>query len=518
MKIMKKVMSLAIVGTMVLTMIVGCGNGSKQGGKNSKGDKVIEVRAWQSGMGIAWLENMIEGFEKKYPEYEVRYVATADSSGTMPSFGNPDADDTDLYFSLPINSSDLVSLDEILDTKVDGESKTIREKFDSSYLNAVTNPADGKVYALTYGGGIMGIAYNKKLFEKAGITDLPRTTDELVNLCDMLKRNEIIPWTHFQGGGYWCMLTEALYMQYEGADYYSNVFYANTDEKGNSPSLDVFTRKDGRYEVLKFYEKILLPEYVLSGSNSGDHITMQTRFVNGQAAMMVNGAWMSNEMASVGSTEDFGMMKTPVISSIVNKLTTVKKDSQLRAVVEAVDAVTDGEKSIDDYRSGKDYMVDELKVSAADWDYIMAARNTNASNFSGMGTFIPTYADQKEGAVEFLRYFYSDEGYKIFLDTTNVALPLSLDSGNINTDTWSGFAKDTVSLMNTTKQYSLGTYSMSISNIFTSGAVDLFAGRPYVQYLSALNEQDRKNADTLWNEMIDYINSNYESQWLKNLK
>ncbi len=516
MKNWKRILSLVLAGVMSLSLLVGCG--SKQGSVDADGKKVIKVNVWQAGMGIKWLDNVIAGFEKKYPEYKVDYTATADVNGVMSAYGYEDMDEADLYFALASSSANLHSLEGLLDSKAEGETKTIREKFNAAYLESVKNRENGEIYSLTFGGGVVGIAYNKEQFKKAGIDVLPRTTDELVNVCDTLMRKDIVPWTHFTGGGYWHMMSDVFYMQYEGADYYNNVFYANTDEDGNSPSLDVFTRKDGRYEVLKVYEKILTPDYVLSGSNSGDHISMQTHFVHGNAAMMVNGSWMSNEMATVGSSDNFGIMKSPVISSIVKKLTTVKKDSQLRAVVDAIDAVTDGKKSIDDYRKGDVYMVGDLQVSAADWDYIKAARNTASSNFSGLGAFIPSYADQIEGAEEFLRYLYSDEGYQIYLDATQVKLPLNLDSGEMDTKDWDGFAKDAMLLMNTTEQYATGTYNTAIHPIFQNGAADLFAGRLYVQYFTALNAADRRNADQLWDGLMKHINDNYEKTWLANMK
>ena len=92
--------------------------------------------------------------------------------------------------------------------------------------------------------------------------------------------------------------------------------------------------------------------------------------------MMVNGAWLGTEMASVGDVDDFRMMKTPVISSITDKLTTVSGDSVLRKLVSAIDAVTDGTAKESTYQSGDGYAVGGKTVSKADWDYVRTARNT----------------------------------------------------------------------------------------------------------------------------------------------
>ena len=355
-------MSVILVMVMTASMLVGCGGGNS---KTNNGNKeVIEVKLWRSGNGEEWFKAMKEAFEKEYPEYAVEYTAFADAAAVLTGYGEEDIDTTDLYFAIGRDDACL-SLDDLLDSKAEGESKTIREKFVPGMLDLVTQ-LDGSIRQLTYGGGTIGIVYNKKLFDQAGITELPKTTNELIIVCDMLKSNDIDVWCHFQNGGYWDYLTEVFATQYDGLDYRMNTFWACKDENGNSPSKDVLLKKDGRYEALKMYEAILTPEYVLSGSNSADHITMQTRFIHGQAAMMVNGTWMSNEMSQDASAEDFAVMKTPVISSIVNKLETVKKESQLSALVEAIDAVTDGTKKVEDYKNGDAYMVGDVQVSAAD--------------------------------------------------------------------------------------------------------------------------------------------------------
>lgn len=517
MKKWKRIVAFTLVGVLAVSTLSGCGK--KAGSGKIDGKEVINIRAWQSGMGVKGLEKLIEAFEEKYPEYKVDLASSADVSGVTTAYGKEEIDTTDIYFAL-MNSNAKYSepLDDLLDSKADGETKTLREKFSKEYLNLAKNWDDGKVYSLTYGGGVIGIVYNKALFEQAGIKELPRTTNELILACDTLYRNDITPWCHFKEGGYWHMMTEVFFMQYDGYDYYQNTFYACKDENGNSPSLDVLTRKDGRYETLKMYEKILLPEYVLVGSNSADHTAIQTRFIHGQAAMIVNGAWMSNEMASAGGTEGFGMMKTPVISSIVDKLTTVKKDSELSAIVEAIDAVTDGEKSIDDFQKGDKYVVGNLEVSKEDWDYIDAARNTNGMNYSGMGAYIPVYSEQKEGAKEFLRFMYSDEGIKIYAGATRVALPITMDKGELDTSSWSSFEADAAELMGTTKQIA-SEYSTMKHPIFDEGgAVNALANQLYIQYFTALNTDDRRTADELWNSITKRINSSYKSTWLPNIE
>ncbi len=512
---MKKIVALGMSGLLAVGMLAGCGGNSKKEIGNSATD--IEIRVWQAGLGVEWLDKVIAGFEKAHPEYNVEYTASADAAAVISAYKMDDIDTTDLYIALKSSDTANEPLNDVLDTKIEGESKTIREKFDAAYLDTETN-ADGNVYSLTYGGGVAGIVYNTEMFKEAGITQLPRTTNELSVLCDTLYRKGMTPWCHFKQGGYWHMLTEVFAAQYDGLDYTVNTFYASKDDKGNSPSKDVFMAKDGRYQALKVYEKIITPDYVVSGSNSADHVSMQTQFLNKSCAMMVNGSWMANEMKSVGNADNFLTMKTPVISSITDKLSTVKKDSELAKLVDAIDAVTDGTAKVEDYKKGDGYDVNGMKVSAADWDYVYAARNTVAQNYSGHGAYIPAYSNAKDGAKEFLKYLYSDEGYKIYLDAQHLTMPLSLDSGDIDTSSWSAFEQGQAKMLNQAYQYA-SAYSAKNHKIFVDGgATNLFGDQSYIQYFCAQNAADKKTADQVWDTLMDYIDKNYEGNWLANIK
>lgn len=515
-KTMKRVMALTIAGMMAATCLAGCGKGAngKTGGTSTTD---VEIAYWNSGLGTDWLDQMIEGFKEVHPEYNVYYTATADASAIGSALGMEDVDTVDIYLGLTSQKSQyLEPLDEILDTTIEGENKSIREKFNQGYLDLMIEE-DGKTYNLTYGGGVISFVYNKKMFEEAGITQLPRTTDEMTVVCDNLKKKDMVPLCHFIGGGYYEFTNEAFYMQYEGSDYYLNNFYGCTDANGTSPSKAAFTNQDGRYEVLKAYEKFITPDNVLQGSNSGSHVNMQTMFVNEKCAMMVSGSWMSNEMKGNGNLEDFDMMRLPIISSITEKLDTVKKESELRKVISAIDTVLDGEKTADDYKAGEDYQIDGIAVSAADWNYLNRARTTLAMNYSGESAYIPKYSNAKEGAKEFLKYLYSDEGYTKYAEGSHFVLPLSLSEGELDMSAWSGFEKTQYKYLLEGTQYA-SYYNMSKHAIFSEGGASIFANVDFINHFCTKNETDRYSADEAWNKVVTEVENNYEKTWLANIK
>lgn len=496
----------AMAGLMIIGCLAGCGSANSNKEGHSSTD--VQISYWNAGLGDEWLNKLIEAFNEKNPEYNVYYNATASSASALAAFGLADSDTVDLYMTpRTYDKTYLESLNDVLDTTIEGESKSIREKFDSSYLEL--EKWEDNYYTLTYGGGMIGFVYNKELFEKVGITQLPRTTDELILVCATLADADVTPICHFKPSGYYHWINEVWSAQYDGIDYYRD-FY-------NNPTKEKFTTKDGRYEFLKVHQKLNTPEYVLQGSNSESHVSMQTRFLEGEAAIMLNGSWLSSEMANSEKMGMFDMMKTPVISSITDKLTSVKSEKDLRKLIEAIDNVTDGIETIDAYKDGENYKVNGLSVLKEDWDYVESARNMTSQNYSSESCFIPTYSNAKEGAKEFLKFFYSDEGYKIYLEALKVKMPLTLSEGEIDTSNWNKFNINQMKMME--KAGDIVTYDMmSKDRLFTDGGANNIAHYEYISLMCSNNAADRVNADEAWNIIVDTINDRYDNEWLKNIK
>lgn len=503
----RKIMALAMAGVLAVGCLTGCGG--KKTNNQSKGEKVdVEISALITGMGEEWLKKMVSAFNEKYPQYNAYYVPTADHVSSTSFLGMEDVDTVDLYMSVDwANTEDLVPLDDVLDCKAEGESKTIREKFNPYYLKEETRN-DGSIYTLTHGAGNMGFVYNVDLFEQAGITQVPRTSDELAAVCAILADKKITPILHHKGGDYYMAFDEVWIAQAMGEDAF-NDFYTN-------PTKEKFLEKDGRYEVLKAMSKIITPEYVLAGSNTEAHTIMQTKFLAGDAAMTVNGSWLQNEMGGMGEG-NFLMMKTPVISSIKNRLTTVKSDRDLREVISAIDAVTDGEKAEDAYKDGENYKVGDISVSAKDWVEIRKARNAAVSADSSSVSYIPKYSANIEGAKQFLKFMYSDKGLQIYAQETHLPLPLTLDKGEYDMSDWSDFEKNQYELKNKSEWYfNSGKKLNGVHDLFVGGGARIL-GIEYPVNMCTKSESQRKTADELWKERIKQVESEYDS-WLANIE
>ncbi len=508
MKKATKLLALMLAVILAVGCLAACGK-KTNGNKGGTSTTDIEISVVHSGAGLAWLDDLIAAFKEKYPEYNVYYNSSSSHATVTASYGYEDIDTVDLYIAGKMyDTKYLEPLNDVLESTVEGESKTIKEKFNETYLKQ--KELDGNYYQLatSNGGSIVGFVYNKELFKEAKIKQLPRTTDELVVTAGMLYDAGITPFCHYKSIGYYYLVDEAWFSQYNGYEYYHD-FYHN-------PTKDKLLAEDGRYEAIKVHEKITTPNYTLAGSNSESHIAMQTKFLEGKCAMMVNGAWLSNEMGGGDKVEKFSMMKTPVISSITDKLTTVKSESQLRKLITAIDNVTDGTESIDTYKSGDGYLVQDMNVSAADWDYVRKARNTVADISSAGGAYIPTYSNAKEGTKEFLKFMYSDEGIKIVQNAYHVPMPFNLDKGEIDISKWNSFEVDAYKL-NEKAEYFVCEAFTGKDRIFVDGGASSFVVYDFISDMCSNSEADRVSAKETWEKITKTIKESYDT-WVANVK
>lgn len=515
---MKRIVALLIVAMLVFSTF-GCGKGGNKDKTNASkhnGGKEVEIKYVHLGLGKEWLDGAIEAFNAKQSDWYVYYTATSDTSSAKAAFGQEDIDTIDLYIATVGNdTSDMEPLDDLLDSTADGDSKKLSEKFKTYFIEYGTD-SDGHYYSLPNSELTVGIVYNKALFAKAGIEQAPRTTDELAIIGETLLDAGITPWIHFKSGGYYDSMRFVWQAQYDGVDYYYDTFRTLTDNYGNTSTKDVLTKQDGRYETIKVFEKILTPETVVAGSNSQDHITAQTMFLNQDVGMMVNGSWLSNEMEGTGNIDDFAMMKTPVISSITDKLTTVKREATLRRLVSAIDDVTSGKKDISAYQSGDGYVIDGETISAEDWDYVKAARNSLYSGIMDQGFFIPKYSDAKEGAKEFLKFFYSDEWKLKHLDYLHESFAIDMSNEEYDFEGWNAFEKSVYEVTATTEHAIVRAAGRNSHPIFKEYWTDDVGNYQYIPDLCSVNEADQKTADEIW-ELITKSLGDIYKQWFDQL-
>ncbi len=417
--IFKKIPTIALALAMSATasaVCVGCGD-------KNVGD--LQISVVKLGYGVDWLYALEDAFEAKTGK-SVDVTVKIGKVGQS-AFDNElesNASDTDIFFTkrgwfaedvykgkISVKGATYDCLyadltDVWNSTAAAGESLTIKEKMDATYTEALN--IEGKYYNLPWAGGVYGIVRNVSVWEELGLTDadMPYTTNELFALCDKVK-NKKAPFIYSTDDEYYSAWSPIFFGQYEGRENV-NKFMAGRDPDGEI-SQYVYTY-DGHLESMKVLETLLdKGNGYQHSATSVDFTTMQGLFLKGQALFCVNGSWLENEMAANFKGASVDMIKTPVISSLVDKLSfqtgnATADDAKLKEVIKYVDAVDAGE-------------TPAKPENVSDEDIKMV---TEARHYSYMAggvdhrAYVPAYSNQIDLAKDFLKFMYSDEGLNIY--------------------------------------------------------------------------------------------------------
>lgn len=464
----------------------------------------VQIYLWKSGYGAEFMTEIVNSFNAKQDKYKVTLDYDESAATIIKTLSLGSSNTYDLYFTM-LNTNqynkDFENLDDVLDYTVSGESKSIREKYYGYLLDGVKN-ADGTTNFLTYGNGWCGFVYNADIIDGVKYT-LPNTTNELDELITEIKGDKtlqgvkapLIFYNNDDNNGYLNYATYVWEAQYDGLNYYYNTTLALKAADGTTPSKDVFVAQDGRYKALKVLESIITPTTVHDAHTNKNFTDVQTLFLDGEAVFMVNGSWLMNE--STGTKTNFGMMKMPVISSIVEKLEdTSMDDATLSAIISEVD---EGKTSSD-------------LCSQNDFNRIKEARNLLYNNAAEQYVFVPNYSVAKDGSKEFLKYFYSDEGLAKFMSVTGLPNSARLsDESKFDASALDAWHKQQFDLA---KEVNAVTNTITKSKLFINSNTNQFASVAYAQALCASNSKDKLTADGLWNKIVAKINENW-ADWSK---
>ncbi len=457
MKAMKKITSLLIVLLMLLSMAACGGNNGGTVNNPDNPDEIVEdtttlnIMILHKGYGFKWLEAMKGGFEKANPGVTVNLTTISKADIIKSDLKNYKKSDFDLYFD--ISNTGMASLvqeystyyggnqalrplNDVLDAEIPGEGITVKEKMYDSVLigyqhtgRDTADVADDVYYGLPYVTGAMGLYYNETVINEAlgeGNWEVPNTTDELIALCEKLKAagcHILLPGSLDQYAKSFFLVNWA---QYEGIENYLKFFDGigfDSARGRETTKSSLIYQQEGRLESMKVAFDLLDPDngFVLPNTaeigvnNLNDY---QKRFVDSKnkLAFYFCGDWLMQEIqdnSGAGSTASVvKMMKTPVISSIIDstnsysvdnevRLPNVNDDATLSAVIDYVDGVSD---------------TLPAGVTDSEAEFIRSARNTMGSNNDIHSVYAPAFSNAKTLANKFLIYMASDEGIQIFKD------------------------------------------------------------------------------------------------------
>lgn len=169
---------------------------------------------------------------------------------------------------------------------------------------------DGKVYGIASMGNAMGIVYNKSVFEKAGISELPTTPDAFLDDLKQIKdKTDAIPlYTNYAAG--W---TLTAWDSYIGGTATGDADYMNNTIVHQANPFSKRSDETGPYAVYN-----TLYEAVSEGLTEDDPTTTdwegcKSQINNGKIGCMVLGSWAIIQMQEAGDhADDIGYMPFPI--------------------------------------------------------------------------------------------------------------------------------------------------------------------------------------------------------------
>lgn len=313
----KRVLAAAMAVSMAFSL-AACG---KSGGDEDKGGASTDVTIDQIKLGEDYtdikadlkflthktdvvdtkFQEYIEEFQKLYPDINIEYEGITDYANDVTT--RLSTGDWGDICMIPTT----VDKDELGDYFLSIGDKTTLEE---TYI-LLDNFSYGDVtYGLPSMANVQGIVYNKAVFEEAGITELPSTPDEFLEVLQKIKDStDAIPlYTNFAAG--WTMSGWDAYI--DGCATGDPDFVNTGLVKGENPFSD---RGDetGPYAVYN-----TLYEAVSRGLTEDDPTTTDWEgskgmLNSGEIGCMVLGSWAIPQIQSAGDhTEDIAYMPFPI--------------------------------------------------------------------------------------------------------------------------------------------------------------------------------------------------------------
>ena len=152
------------------------------------------------------------------------------------------------------------------------------------------------------------VFYNKHQFEDAGITEVPTTWDEFIEVCDTLQEAGYTPLMGVGAADIW-----ATAFGYWTGVVNSELYTAYPNFNEDILSGELSWENDVLIDTLKSWQT--LTPYYHKGSMSFSNTQATSEFLSGSAAMFMDGAWSTTTIdnSEEYSADDFGtfMMPTP---------------------------------------------------------------------------------------------------------------------------------------------------------------------------------------------------------------
>lgn len=301
---------------VILGLIVGC---SKSGGnepdptpKPSQQGSTTDDKGERNGSDISgeitfihhrtdmndnvFRDEYIPRFNEKYPNVTVKLETMSDYEGQIRIRMNTEDYGDVLMIPGDIPAPDLGVFFEPLGSE---------EEMSKTYLFLNERAYDGTVYGIPINVNANGIVYNKKVFEAAGITAIPSTTDEFLEAMHKIKENtDAIPYYTNYAAGWALDQWEAHRLSVAGDPEYVNFTMVNEG--------DPFLPGKPHYIVYKLMYDLANQGLIEEDPLTTDWESSKPMMADGKIGAMVLGSWaISQIQAFADNPDDIGYMPFP---------------------------------------------------------------------------------------------------------------------------------------------------------------------------------------------------------------
>ncbi|MCX4509455.1 extracellular solute-binding protein [Streptomyces sp. NBC_01619] len=265
----------ALVASLALTA-TACGGDDTEGGKSSSGKLSGTVTWWDTstvGSEDKVFKKLAEGFTKLHPDVKINYVnvpfgeaqnkfKNAAQSGS----GAPDVIRSEVAWTPEF--ADLGYL-----APLDGTS-ALKDEKDFLPQAAASTKYNDKTYAVPQVIDSMGIFYNKKIFEQAGVTP-PASIADLKTVSKTIKEK-----TGKTG----------LYLRGDDAYWFLSFLYGEGGNLVDAEKKQITVDNPAGVKAMKVVKDLVDTGAAKTDATDGWN-NMQTAFKEGKVAMMINGPW-----------------------------------------------------------------------------------------------------------------------------------------------------------------------------------------------------------------------------------
>lgn len=286
---MKRILSLTLAALMMLTALMGLASAEnmKPGEFNPASEVTINFPTiWvATDSKAAVFAEMVAAFNEAYAgkakvviEEQTDYQAYRDKIRTMITSDEvPDLFSIDGSFKLDT----LTASGKLMDLAPYLSDEKWSEVFSDGVLADAT--VEGQIVAMPFESAVFGLYYNSELLKKAGYEAFPKTYDEMFEMAEALKAQDIIAFPLMTGENAWTSML-----------WYSQILLAVGGPDVYQEGLDspAFVKAA---EVLK-----KLFDYTSSDAVGAGAAVVNGHFLNFRAAVYINGPWFLPRFAKEG--------------------------------------------------------------------------------------------------------------------------------------------------------------------------------------------------------------------------